>query len=48
MLSSFSHFATSRGGGFYDLGMEEKEETKCAELETELEPAPAGRYLLVE
>jgi hypothetical protein len=28
--------------------MEEKEETKCAELETELESALAGRYLLVE
>jgi hypothetical protein len=28
--------------------MEEKEETKCAELETELDLALAGRYLLVE
>jgi hypothetical protein len=28
--------------------MEEEEETKCAELGTELELAPAGRYLLME
>jgi hypothetical protein len=29
-------------------GMEEEQETKCAELGAELEPAPASRYLLME
>jgi hypothetical protein len=28
--------------------MEEEEEMKCSELGTELEPGPAGRYLLME
>jgi hypothetical protein len=36
------------GGGYCDLGMEEEEETKCAELGVKLEPTPAGRYLLME
>jgi hypothetical protein len=32
------HFVRSCGGGFYDLGMEEEEESKSANLGMELEP----------
>jgi hypothetical protein len=42
------HFVDSYSRGFCDLGMEEEEETKCAELGAELEPTPASRYLLME
>jgi hypothetical protein len=39
---------SSCGRCFCDLGMEEEEEMKCAELGTELELVPADRYLLME
>jgi hypothetical protein len=35
-----SRFVGSCGGGFCDLGMEEEEDRKSGELETELEPTP--------
>jgi hypothetical protein len=41
-------FICSCGGGFYDLGVEEEGEMKCADLGMEFEPVPAGRYLLME
>jgi hypothetical protein len=41
-------FVSSYGGFFCDLGMLDEEETKCAELETELKPAPTSGYLLME
>jgi hypothetical protein len=41
------NFIGSYSRGFCDLGMEEEEETKCAELAVNLEPASAGRYLLM-
>jgi hypothetical protein len=41
-------FVSSYDGGFCDLGMEEGEETKCAELGMKLEPASVSRFLLME
>jgi hypothetical protein len=42
------HHSKRCSGVFYDLGMLDEEETKCAEMGMKVEPAPARRYLLME